>query len=243
MKNVFINEEEFNLLFCKKENNKNFTFYYDDNLLDMFDHNFFVVDYMNLELLETLNSIAKNRKYNHLKIVSINQLDILDKGFEKEELLTLFKKDYQCFDIPKKLEVIYKQIKNDDIYDDLLNFEIANYGEKYGIDFTIRKMKRYLDKAKEDNGLNYFGVYLKNELIASCYSFFNNSVVGVDGLFVKEEFRNNFVASNLIKEIAAYYSSPIFLHADNSETPKELYYKLGFKEAKITYSYLKQFKK
>ena len=239
MNNIDINEEQFNLLFCKKIVKPNYTFYYDEELLDMYDHNYFEVDSLSNNLLDKIINVSKERNYKHIKIISNNKLNILNNEFEEEIILTLLKNDYSLFNIPKIIDVTYKQIKKDDIYSDLLNFEVTNYGETYGKDFTTRKMKRYLNKAKEDNGLNFFGVYIKNEIIASCYAFYFNNIVGIDGLFVKPNFRNKYVASNLIKEIASFYSSPVFLHASKDETAKEVYYKLEFINQSEIFNYLK----
>ena len=61
----------------------------------------------------------------------------------------------------------------------------------------------------------------------------------MDGLLIIKEYRNRYVASNLIKDIAAYYDCPIYLHADEDDTPKEIYYKLGFVKCNDTFDYFK----
>lgn len=243
---VQLNEKAFVDLFSVSTDiyhqDKTFKRYYDDYLKDMYDHNFTTVDEMDDELLNKILEFKNNRNENFVKICSSTPLDnLLEKGFEKETLLTMLKSDYLNFLIPENYLINYKNAReNEEVINDVIATEILYYGKEYGIDFCIRRWNRYFNKIKEaENGLNLFAVYYQNKIAGYCYSFYNNRVVCVDGLLVLEEYRKRYIASNLIKYIAHFYNCPIFLHADNEETPKEMYSKLGFETIFTSFDYLK----
>ena len=216
--------------------------YYDDQLRDMYDHNFSLVDSIDNNILKTINKIKTDRKEYFIKISSPTPQDLLlEKGFEKEVTLTMVKTDYLHFPAPKNYLVKYKNYReNNEIINDIIATEILYYGELYGIDFCIRRWNRYFNKVNEgENGLNMFATYYQDKIAGYCYAYYKNGVVCVDGLLVLKEYRNQYVASNLLAYIAHFYNCPIFLHAENDDTPKEMYEKLGFKTVSTSYDYLK----
>ena len=54
-----------------------------------------------------------------------------------------------------------------------------------------------------------------------------------------EDFRHRYIATTLLKHaVKEAAGNVVFLHADADDTPKEMYEKLGFKEADRLYEYL-----
>ena len=137
--------------------------------------------------------------------------------------------------------VEFKNLRNNpDLVNDFLDLDVRYYGKTYGEDFIARRMYRYFNKSLDGVGLDYFGCYINNKLVASCYTYYSDGVVGLDGLLVAEEYRGNNLASNLIKYIQQYYQNcPIYLHAAQSESAKDLYAKLGFEIIYQKHEYLK----
>ena len=216
--------------FCTLLDENKYALRYSDDLLkDMYDHNFTsIVGRVDEALLYKINEYKNSRNESHTKITSLSKEDfLLKKGFEEGLLLTMVKEDFASWP------------KENDIEDDVLKLELFAYGNVYGEDFTSRKISRYMTKAKEkDNGLNYFAAYIKGELVGYLYSYYDHNVVAIDGLLVKEEFRHKGIATSLLEYVALYYKCPIYLHADNDETPQEMYEKLGFVTIEKTYEYL-----
>ena len=237
-------KEEFTTLFSKRYPSNVAERYFDDELKDMYDHNFsFLEEEINDEILNTLLRIKDERKETFIKIESTRkQNKLLEKGFEQEEELTLVKEDYKNFNIPLIDFVTYKRYsENNEILKDVIRLEQEYYGESYGVDFCERRWKRYANRVdqNDNSGLDIWVIYDKDIAVGYCYSFFNNGVVAMDGLLVIKEYRNRYIASNLIKKIASFYDCPIYLHADDDDTPKEIYYKLGFIECANTFEYFK----
>lgn len=223
-------------------NNQTYTRYFDKNLADMYDHNFssFIKEVDDKSFNELLD-IKRELNEGFMKISLKEPCGLLTaKGFQKEILLTLLKEDYSNFSIPEIDFVTYKRYsEHKEIIEDLIKIEKEYYGTLYTEDFCERRWRRHQEVI--DNGhkeLEIWGVYHNDKMIGFAYSYFNDDVVAMDSLLTINEYRNKYVASNLIKEIANYYKVPIYLHADEEETPKEIYYKLGFKKIATSYDYL-----
>lgn len=238
---VLHNEESFTKLFSKKIHiNPHVSLYYDEYLKDMYDHNYFSL--ANLKEEEYVFLKEENNKYNqgHFKISIEQEVPFLiNKGFMNEVILTMLKEDYLTFPTPINKDIEIKNIKdNSKIYDDLIQIEVDNYADEYGYDFTIRKMKRYLDKALRRNGLNFFAAYKDDKIVASCHTYHAYGVVMLDGLIVSKEYRHQKIATSLIQNVAKYYDCPIYLHAEKDDNPEMIYKYLGFKSIKSQFDYL-----
>lgn len=242
IKRVFKSENNFIYLFSKSIDYGSFIRYFDDELKDMYDHNFSLLkEDINENIYQDILNIKKNREEKHIKIsLEKEEKYFIEKGFESEVNLTLVKEDYLNFNIPSLDFVTYKRYRqNKEIIKDVIKLEKEYYGKEYGEDFCERRWLRYAKKVDEgDNGLDIWVVYDKDIPIAFAYSFYSEDVVAMDGLLVINEYRHRYVASNLIKTIGAHYDCPIYLHADKSDTPKEMYRKLGFIVIEETYDYL-----
>ncbi len=65
------------------------------------------------------------------------------------------------------------------------------------------------------------------------------SLASIDGLIVDSKYRKKYVAISLIAHIKDSHPDTIlFLHADEDDTPKEMYEKMGFKTIERLYEYL-----
>ena len=241
--NIALSERSYIDLYCKRYEGIPFPRYFDDELRDMYDHNFseFPVR-VTEDDLEIIKRIKTERGEDFIKISCHKKsLYLCGAGFEEEALLTLAKEDYLSFDVPPLDFVAYKRgSEHPELFVDLIKTEKEYYGPEYGESFCERRWLRDLGKIKEGgNGLDAWAVYDKEKIIGYCYSYFDHDVVCIDGLLVIKEYRNRYVASNLIKTIANYYACPIYLHASEDDTPKELYYKLGFEKVGVVYDYLR----
>ena len=234
------NERNLVLLFSKPKKTNLYTRYFDDELKDMYDHNYFEVNNVDEKLLNELYKIKQENKEGHLKISS-NCVEkyLKTKDFMEDITLTMLKSDYLNFNIKERKGLIFKNLTEDDILDDITSLELLEYGDIYGRSFVIRRMNRYASKILEkNNGLNYHACYLGNLLVAYCYTYFDEGVVGLDGLLVRKEYRHQGIASSLLKYIASLYNCPIYLHAEEEDYPQHIYENLGFKIIDKSYDYL-----
>lgn len=115
---------------------------------------------------------------------------------------------------------------------ELESIEVKHFGLLYGESFTRRNVRRLYDK------LQYHGAYIDDILVAACYSFSADGMTAIDGLIVDEDYRHQYIATALIAHIAEINTDSIlFLHADEEDTPKDMYQKMGFEITDRLYEY------
>ena len=106
---------------------------------------------------------------------------------------------------------------------ELERIEVRHFGAAYGEDFTKRNIRRLYEK------LDYHGAYLGDTLVGACYSFTADGITCLDGLIVDSAYRRRYIATTLIGRIWAIRpGNVLILHADEEDTPKDMYRKMGF---------------
>ena len=115
---------------------------------------------------------------------------------------------------------------------ELEDIERRHFGPLYGEDFTRRNIRRLYEK------LTFHGAYLDGKLVGAGYSFSDSGFTCIDGLIVDAAYRKRCVATSLIKHIKESCPDTIlFLHADDDDTPKDMYLKMGFEISDRLYEY------
>ena len=245
-KAVLESEERFVLMFSNPiQTIRDGIIRYEDSLLpDMYDHNFTwakgSITQKDLLVLETLR---KQRKEAHLKIESPQKQDILIRnGFEEELIHSMIKVDKEFY-FPANIDISFTSYKKrPELMGQVVELEVLYYGPSYGEDFCRRRWRRYADKAGEDPRLDIvFALNSQEEVVGYCYTFDDGMVTALDALFVIPSMRRRYVASTLLKHIRQTYPRPLYLHASDEETSKDMYLKLGFSFVSKQYDYLKLF--
>lgn len=213
--------------------------FYDDSLLDMYDHNLYRCQ---IELTSDDISLAikdsKNHNYDYIKFESfIKQSLLIDMGFEEEIEIALIHVGKFEFDINDAVEI--KLFSKNDFSDEMMDLEQRHYGEIYGRDFTSRKMNRYFSKVSKV-GLDFIGAFIKNKLVGYAHIYNDGHSIGLDGLLVDKEYRHQKIATTILAFAINSNNVPLYLHADKEDTPINLYKKLGFKPVNTKYYYFKR---
>ena len=118
--------------------------------------------------------------------------------------------------------------------EELEEIEVKHYGSLYGEDFCRRNIRRQYGK------LEYYGAFLDDGLVGACYGFRCDGIVCIDGLIVDQDYRHQYTATSLICHIRELYEKDMMmLHAEEDDTPKEMYRKMGFTITDRQYEYLR----
>lgn len=113
--------------------------------------------------------------------------------------------------------------------------ERRHFGPLWGDNFATRNVERLYEE------LDYLGAYKDEKLVASCYYFSSGNFTCIDGLVTAQEERNQYAATSLLAEVIRQVPGhTVFLHANEDETPKEMYMKMGFQIVDRTYEYLSE---
>ena len=222
-------EDEFNKLFVIKKRFSENLIKREDNLLkDKYDFNAFecINPFTYQEFLAALK-YQKDRKDNFIKFESYFPIKE-HYGLEENVTLTMLL-DNDLLNLNTNNNLIFKKPE----IDELINIEIKHYGKLYGEDFCRNNIIRQYPL------IEYIGAYLDNKMVGALYYFSFEDYTCLDGLIVDEDYRNRYIASSLINEvIERNKNNKIFLHAEDDDTPKLMYEKMGFKEVDKIYEYI-----
>lgn len=231
----------------EKKINKRLYKWQDDTLQDMYDHNPFVpvCDTPPTQKdFERAVAYQKEHGWNFLKFDSRIPLnDSLCKELEEQfgldggETYTMYLPEKQTENWKRNEQVTVLDVQTDDIAAAIEEIEVKNYAKRYGENFTVRKVKRYVRKAKKLKALHYFGAFIDGKIVGACYAYVKNGYVMMDSLIVNEEARNQYVATTLMAHIAEHFKGTLFLHADPDDTPKDMYAKMGFEVIDSVFEY------
>ena len=79
-----------------------------------------------------------------------------------------------------------------------------------------------------------------DKLVGACHSFRADGITCIDGLIVDDAHRHQYVATTLLRYIRERHPQDILiLHADDNDSPKDMYLKRGFIIVDRLYEYSK----
>lgn len=223
-------EEKMAMLFSERKPFSAHLFKWEDNLLpDKYDHNCF--EYTGQPTIKEFQEALEYQRHRGDCFIKLEGDQPLTDCFGLEPSVTVtmemksdataWKRNHRVrFDVPS--------------LEELEALEVKHFGPVYGESFSRRNLCRLYEK------LRYHGAYIDQTLVAACYSFRSDGMICIDGLIVDEDYRHQYIATSLIAHIAETNAdSTLFLHADEMDTPKEMYLKLGFEITDYLYEYLR----
>lgn len=158
----------------------------------------------------------------------------------KEELvLTMQLKGESCHWKENALVQI-KDVQYDDIEQELINFHLQQEAEALKqSDYAKRQILQDMEAAKKHPEYHWLAAYLHGEIAGICHVLSCAGCVEIDDLVVDESFRNQYVATTILKYAAEHFDGIKYLHADADGTSKQLYEKLGFTQVDLCWEYRK----
>ena len=221
-------DEKMIRLFSEKKKFSENLFKWEDACLpDKYDHNFF--EYIGQPTREEFQRAVDYQRNRGDSFIKLEGTFPLSDSFGLDPEIT----------VTMELSVDTKAWrKNTDVRfrtpapEEMEEIEVKHFGLLYGESFARRNVRRLYEK------LRYHGAYLDGNLVAACYSFSADGMTAIDGLIVDEDHRHQYIATALIAHIAEINpDSILFLHADETDTPKDMYNKLGFRIVDRMYEY------
>lgn len=231
--NLFVDAEVF-------ENNEYFTQYYQPYLSHSANHNFMMIKFSpHLEVFQQLEEWQKDFHedvdMNFVKFYWPEDEGIFPDTFEylaeenyklSQTILMVADQSLKKLEISKDIQI--KMLS----FETLEDFQAMNYADeiRYGEKFAIDKKEYY------KNYINHPKVRVllafRNEiLLGSTHLIEENDTLEIDQLYVKDEYRNQGVASTLqakIFELAG--QRDVILIADAEDTVIDMYEKQGYKK-------------
>ena len=200
----------------------------DEALPDKYDQNFF--EYRGQPTREEFAKAAEYQKKKGADFIKLEGREPLSDRFDLEESVTLTMmlqgEDKNWTTNPGLLfrKPSVKEVEE---------LDVKHYASLYGEDFSRRNVRRQYEK------LTYVGAYLDGMLVGSCYYFCRDGLTCIDGLIVDGSYRKRHVATSLIAYIRCLFpDSILYLHAEEDDSPKEMYERMGFETVDKLYEYM-----
>lgn len=202
----------------------------DDSLPDKYDHNCF--EYSGQPTLEEFSEAVSYQKGKGASFIKLEGDEPLSETFGLGTGVSL---TLQLAGSHAPWSTNERLAFGEPTLEELEEIEVKHFGKLYGEDFARRNIRRSYDK------LTYHGAYLNGDLVGAAYSYTDpeHGLTCIDGLIVDEDHRGQYVATSLIAYVEDRYpDTRLFIHADDEDTPKEMYIKMGFETVDRLYEYL-----
>lgn len=224
---------------ARKPFNSSLVRWHSDLRPDQANNNFFYpVGPIAAEDLAKAEAFQKERGLDYLLLRTGEPLpESLRREFEEEVLYVMALTQDTSTNWKTNPAVEIRDIQSEDISADLL--DVSGVPEEYR-DLARRNMELVLEVAEKNPNYHWYCAYLDGVHAANVYALCHGGCVEVDDLWVEEDYRHQYVATTLMKHIADTLDGTLYLHADASKTPKDMYARMGFSVVETVYEYYKE---
>lgn len=222
--------------------NDHFDRWHSDLRPDQVNNNFFVpTGEISARDIEAARNFQKKRGLRYLMIraekpLSRALMELYD--MEQEDIYVMALRQDISRKWKKNEAIEIRDIQHNDISRDLL--DVSATPEKYQ-DIARRNMQLVLEVAKRHPEYHWLCAYMGGKRVGCVYALCHNGCIEMDDLWVEEDRRNQYIATTLMKHIAETMEGVMYLHADASATPQDMYAKMGFEIVETVYDYYLEF--
>ena len=235
-------EIEYSKCFSKTYEDEEIIRFSDEQLKDMYYHNFlYVKDAMNdvalKGIIEKEISSRRSEESTYCNIllstvVSSSLLSLLEDNPE------ISMNGYYSFDSSQvsRLNALsgceIKKVFSKEMVDDVLFCDLQYDEVNLGKDFCTRRCYRRGKVYISDYGVDSYVCYHNGKIIGTCNLFIHNGVAEIEDFVVIPTYQCRGYGTTILKELINIALQEkvhtIYLVADEEDTPKEMYIKLGF---------------
>ena len=126
--------------------------------------------------------------------------------------------------------------------EDAIKLDVAVDGDHLSHDFCTRRAKRFGEVSIENEKCYNHLIYIGDECIGNCMLFVDEGIAKIENFVIASEQRGKGYGLTLFKAVCQKAlevgAKRIFLDADEDDTPKELYKRLGFEKVGMHYELL-----
>ena len=247
---IMVCEEAYIRCFCEVKDEGQFIRYEDPQILDMYDHQFIKLKEMVSDeaLQEIVNKETKMRIEQHQPACEIKLVDapqVIPVSYSQVAAEVEHLGIYVCnLEKVESWSVLsgceLKQIKTNEDIEDLAKLDIISDGESCGEDFCKRRASRRGKVYTADEGCDSHLLYYKEEIVARCDLFVEGETAKIEDFVVRPDAQRKGIGTTFLKVLVQKAigrgAKIVYLVADEDDTPKEMYLKLGFNKVKDLYT-------
>lgn len=226
----------------KKTFNKNMDRWHNDVVSDRYDCNAFIPHgTLTSADIEEAFTYQKERGDDFIQFFCKKPLEkALAEKYQLEEniVITMALQNAEPDSWKRNDSIVIKDVQSHDIAAEILAFHLEQEKEEFGdSDFPLRSMTQDLKATKENPNYHWIAAYLGDEVVGLCHALCHSDCVEVDDLVVASHVRKQYVATTMFCYIAEHFKGQLYLHADEDDTPKEMYAKMGFTTVDTCWEY------
>lgn len=235
-------ELEYTKCFSEFSENEYMIRFYDNQLNDMYYHNYTYIK--NTKTETDLKSIIEDEIFLRLS----NEADfcniVLNPNISSCKLCNFaIKPDistngYYSFNISEFSQMDelsgceIKKVSNQEMIEDILYCDLQHDEETLGKEFCRRRSYRRGKVYTSDKGVNSYVCYHNGDIIGNCDLFMYKGVAKIEDFAVISRHQRKGYGTTILKELIRIAIKEdchtIYLVADEDDTAKEMYYKIGF---------------
>ena len=222
--------DNYQTVFSKKEITKDYIKYSDEYQFDKYYNNFYKVENLTENVL---NKIEKDNKRNYLSIVTFKQEELL-KDFKLEviENMMAFTKSIKIHEDKGNVVLLTSELKSEYIKLSTIEYQENLY------EFAYKNAISFFNQNDHGN-IKVFLIKKDDELIGQLHVYIKDGIAKIEDLFILEKYQKQGYGITLLKHAIDYIKSQnitfINISAYKDDTPKNIYYKLGFIDCLDTY--------
>lgn len=238
-------EESYIRCFCEVADEGDIVRYKDEELKDMYDHNFIVVKdsvdeskMQEIATMETEKASKAHADFMKMKVSRLPKKEIASWNGKKAE--AEISGIYLCHKEALKNWVTrsdckVSQITTEEQVEELVQLDLVHDEERCGRDFCYRRARRRGKVYRSSEyACNSYICYLEGKPIGNCDLFMDGQVAKIEDFAVIPEYQRKGVGTTLllamVRKAQELGAKVIYLIADEDDTPKEMYIKLGFEK-------------
>jgi len=226
--------------------------YRDNQLNDMYDHNFTYIKSTSI-CKESLQQLIKNEMdLNHqenkyfCKITMDEMIDekCMEGFFKKPEVEHCGKYVYIPMKSPGWNSINGCQIRkitDSSMVEDLISLDIIQNSETSGEDFCNRRAKRRGEVYLSEMPLESYICYYNGIPVGNCDLLLYNGTAKIEDFVVLPEYQRRGIGTTILKYLIDTAISSrvdtIYLVADEDDWPKKMYVKMGFEKVCDSYAF------
>ena len=150
-------------------------------------------------------------------------------GLKENLVLTMALLQGDPDDWKQNPDVIIRDIQEEDIAGEIIAFHLEQEMDALlESDYALRQIYQDMDAAKEHPEYHWLAAYKDGKVVAICHALCHSGCVELDDLVVAPDARKQYIATTLFAYAVQKFRGLAYLHADEDDTPKELYQRLGF---------------
>jgi spore maturation protein CgeE len=222
----------------------------DDSLTDMYNHNYTYVkrnllqeELQKLILEESAQNQKENKQFIKVSLAELPDVSQLDTPFGKLSTEHYGNYIYTPMVSPgwnSRDGFTIKSVSKEAMVEDIVSMDLISDAKSCGEDFCIRRARRRGKVYLSDSSIDCYIIYSKDIPVGKCDLFLSNDTAKIEDFVVLPAYQRQGIGTTLLKHLIdtalTKGAKTIYLTADEDDTPKDMYMRLGFERVFDYYS-------